>query len=91
MEILQSINQDNIIREIKKNNIKISKIIENAMKVNSLTSVDYIDIYRAFKGDFSSLKYKEITINLNNVVEDVKNKISNILVSGSVFIYIKRK
>ena len=91
MEMLQEINQDNIIRAIKENNVKISKIIENAIQSESLISVDYEDIYKAFGDDFSSLKYRVITINLNNVVEDVKSKISSILGSGSIFIYIKRK
>ena len=91
MDMLEEINEEDIIRTIKKDNIKISKIIEDAMQVKSLTSVDYMDIYKAFKDDFSSLKYREITINLNNVVEDVKSKISSILGSGSIFIYIKRK
>lgn len=91
MEMLQEINQDNIIRAIKENNVKISKIIENAIQSESLISVDYEDIYKAFGDDFSSLKYRENTINLNNVVEDVKNKISSILGSGSILIYIKRK
>ena len=91
METIQEINQDSIMKAIKKDNIKISKIIEDAMQVKSLTSVDYMDIYKAFGDDFSSLKYREITINLNNVAEDVKNKISSILGSGSIFIYIKRK
>ena len=91
MEMLQEINQDNIIRAIKENNVKISKIIENAIQSESLISVDYEDVYKAFGDDFSSLKYRENTINLNNVVEDVKNKISSILGSGSILIYIKRK
>ena len=91
MDMLEEINEEDIIRTIKKDNIKISKIIEDAMQVKSLTSVDYMDIYKAFKDDFSSLKYREITINLNNVVEDVKSKISSILGSGSIFIYIKIK
>lgn len=91
MKTIQEINQDNIIRAIKENNVKISKIIENAIQSESLISVDYEDIYKAFGDDFSSLKYRVITINLNNVVEDVKSKISSILGSGSILIYIKRK
>ncbi len=91
METLERINSDEIINKIKKENIKISKIIEDALQVKGLTSVDYMDIYKAFGDDFSSLKYKEITIDLNNVAKDVKSKISSILGSGSIFIYIKRK
>ncbi len=91
MEMLQEINEEDIIRALEKDNFEISKIIENAIQAESLTSVDYDDIYKAFGDDFSSIKYRENTINLNNVVEDVKNKISSILGRGSIYIYIKRK
>lgn len=91
MDMLEEINKEDIIKSFKKDNFEISKIIENALQTESLTSVDYDDIYKAFGDDFSSLKNREITINMNNVVEDVKSKISSILGSGSIFIYIKRK